>query len=253
MKRLITNILTLVLCLTAFAQTPFERANEQYTQGNYDEAVKLYIAQLSDTTVTLSDRSKAYVLYNLGDAYFRQNELAKSILSYERALRLAPDFDLARQNLEFAQSRIVDNIEDKSNFFLRQWINNFRHLLTTGTWMWLSIALFVLALTALLVFFFAPSDIARKLGFHTAWVALLLSAITLAFAARSHSEQTDRSQAIVTQGIVNVKSSPDRSGTDLFVIHEGTKVQITDRVGEWLEIHVGDNIGWLRADYVEVI
>lgn len=254
MRRTLFLISILSLCCLGIqAQTAFEEGNRQYADGNYSEAAAQYEQVIGDTLLNLSDVALSEVYYNLGNAYFRQGELARSILSYERALRLDSRNQAARHNLEFAEQKIVDNIPDKSNFFLRQWVRRLIDCLPLSVWMTLSISLFILSLAMLLVFLFFSTPLVRRIGFHTAWVALLLSACSLLFAANAHSRRTDTSLAIVTQGIVNVKSSPDRSGTDLFVIHEGTKVRITDHVGEWIEIHVGDNIGWIRADYAEVI
>ena len=253
MKRLLTYILFCLCLLPCSAQTLFEQANEQYASGNYKEAVLLYEQILNDSTTTLSNRSQANVLYNIGNAYFRQNELARSILCYERALRLDPQNKNARHNLAFAEEKIVDNIPDNSNFFLRQWVRQLIDLLPLRTWMIMSISLFVLSMVALLLFLFISKDVVRKIGFHTSWVALLLSVVTILFAANANRRSTDKSEAIVMQGVVEVRSSPDRSGTEIFSIHEGTKVHISDKVGEWIEIHVGDNIGWMKADYAEVI
>ena len=64
----------------------------------------------------------------------------------------------------------------------------------------------------------------------------------------------DSHKAIISSPLVNGKSSPDNSGTDLFVLHEGTKVSIEDEVGEWLEIRLSDgNIGWVQVNSLNII
>jgi SH3-like domain-containing protein len=93
----------------------------------------------------------------------------------------------------------------------------------------------------------------RKTAFHTAWIALLFSLITGLNAASLHNRDTLRNEAIITQGVVNAKSSPDRSGTDLFTLHEGTKVTIRETIGEWVNVHVGSNEGWIRNSNLERI
>lgn len=229
-----------------FGQTAFEQANSAYADGNYKEAVELY-----DSLLTVSESAEVY--YNLGNAYFREGEIAKSILNYERALRLKPGMKDARYNLEFAQSQIVDNIEDNSSFFVSQWIRSLRNLLNERTWQILSLVFFFIMLIAAFVFAFARSMLWRKAGFHTAWVMLLLVIGSISFTASLHSRDSSRSQAIVMQGIVNVKASPDRSGTDLFTLHEGTKVNIKSTVGEWAEVEVGSNRGWIKLNNIERI
>ena len=93
----------------------------------------------------------------------------------------------------------------------------------------------------------------RKTSFSTGLVALVISIVACANAGSLHKRDTLRAEAIITQGVVNAKSSPDRSGTELFTIHEGTKVFITETIGDWACIHVGNNIGWMQLSHLERI
>lgn len=232
--------------LFIFLTTLFAQANANYAEGNYAEAVEQY-------QEVLAEQPSAEVYYNLGNAYFKQGELSQSILAYERALRLKPTMKDAKHNLQFAQTRIVDNIEDTQSFFLSSWLKAVRNALHQQTWVMLSISLFVLALVGFFFFAFSRSIWLRKTAFYTSVVALLISICACANAGSLHKRDTQRAEAIITQGIVNAKASPDRSGTDLFTIHEGTKVRITDVIGDWCCIHVGNNIGWMQLAHLERI
>ena len=232
--------------LFIFLTTLFAQANANYAEGNYAEAAKQY-------QEVLAEQPSAEVYYNLGNAYFKQGELSQSILAYERALRLKPTMKDAKHNLQFAQTRIVDNIEDTQSFFLSSWLKAVRNALNQQVWVILSISLFILALVGFFFFAFSRTIWLRKTAFYTSLVALLISISACANAGSLHTRDTQRSEAIITQGIVNAKASPDRSGTDLFTIHEGTKVRITDVIGEWCCIHVGNNIGWMQLAHLERI
>ena len=224
----------------------FADANAQYAEGNYAEAAIAY------EQIVATDPS-AEVYYNLGNAYFKQGELAHAILSYERALRLQPSHKDAKYNLQFAQSRIIDNIQDTQSFFLSNWMKAIRNALGTQTWIVLSIVLFAYTLIALFLYAFSQTLWLRKTAFYTSIVALLISIVAGINAGSLHKRDTERAEAIITQGIVNAKASPDRSGTDLFTIHEGTKVEITETIGDWCCIHVGNYIGWMPLAYLERI
>lgn len=256
MKRLF-NICVIAFCalcmsFSATAQTAFEAANQQYAAGNYADAAALYRTIIDDAGAGIS-KDYAVVYYNLGNAYFKQGELAQSILAYERALRLRPTYSDAKYNLEFAQSRITDNITDTQAFFISNWVRSFRNLLTEQIWMWLSISLFIISLVGLLLFLLCRVTWLRKTAFHTAWVLLLVSILSGLNAGSLHRRDTLREEAIITQGVVNAKSSPDRSGTDLFTLHEGTKVDIRESLGDWCNIRVGNNQGWIRLSTLERI
>ena len=232
--------------LFIFLNLLFSQANAQYAEGNYAEAAAQY-----EQVITEQPSAEAY--YNLGNAYFKQGELAQAILAYERALRIEPSYKDAKHNLLFAQSRIVDNIEDTQSFFLSNWLKAIRNALNQQTWMILSIALFICMLIGFFLFAFSQTVWVRKTAFYTSLVALLISLVACINAGSLHHRDTERAEAIITQGIVNAKSSPDRSGTDLFTVHEGTKVEITETIGDWCCIHVGNYIGWMPLAHLERI
>lgn len=234
------NILVILL------STLFLEANLQYAEGNYTQASQMYQEILQETPC-------AEVYYNLGNAHFKQGELAQAILAYERALRLEPSMKDAKYNLQFAQSRIVDNIEDTNAFFLSDWLRSIRNLFSESTWMVISISLFVLMLCMVFVFAFSSQVSYRKIAFSMAVISLVFSVIALLNARSLHHRDTLRTEAIVTQGIVNAKASPDRSGTDLFTLHEGTKVEIQEVIGTWCRVQVGNNIGWMPLEWLERI
>jgi len=234
------------ICSSAlFAQDAFDAANAAYADGRYEEAAAMYQS-------LLDEQPDATLYYNLGNARFKQGELAQAILNYERALRLKPNYKDAQYNLAFAQSRITDNIVEQ-DFFLSSWARTVRNNLSERTWWGTSIGLFICALIALLLFLLGRELWLRKTAFHVAWIALLFSLIAGLNAGSLHQRNTLRNEAIITQGVVNVKSSPDRSGTDLFTIHEGTKVTIRETLGEWVNVRVGSNEGWMKSGYLERI
>ena len=233
--------------------TLFADANAQYAEGNYAEAAATYEQILVSSSASEDPYSMAEVYYNLGNSYFKQGELAQSILAYERALRLKPSMKDAKHNLQFAQSRIIDNIEDTQSFFLSNWLKALRNSLSQESWTVLSIALFILTLVGFFLFAFSQTIWLRKTAFYTSVLALLISIVACVNAGSLHQRDFLRAEAIITQGIVNAKSSPDRSGNDLFTLHEGTKVEITDVIGDWCCVSVGENIGWMPLACLERI
>ena len=240
-------VITTLLLFSAFtfAQDAFDAANAAYADGRYEEAAAMY-------QTLLDEQPDATLYYNLGNSRFKQGELAQAILNYERALRLKPNYKDAQYNLAFAQSRITDNIVEQ-DFFLSSWARTVRNSLSERTWWSTSIGLFICALIALLLFLLGRELWLRKTAFHVAWIALLFSLVAGLNAGSLRQRNTLRNEAIITQGVVNVKSSPDRSGTDLFTIHEGTKVTIRETLGEWVNVSVGSNEGWMKAAHLERI
>ena len=250
MTRYFNIIVALLLAATTFAQS-WDDANQAYAEARYADAAAEYQA-LIDAAPSLT-RAYAPVYYNLGNARFKQGELAQAILAYERCLRLSPTDKNAKYNLSFAQTQIIDNIADTQVFFLRTWLTTLRNLLPLSTWMWLSICLFTMMLVCLLLFAFSRSIGIRKAGFYVSIICLLCSAVAFANAASLHHRDTVRAEAIITRGIVNAKASPDRSGTELFTLHEGTKVTIHETLAGYANIEVGNYNGWIPLTTLERI
>ncbi len=247
MKRFLSLIISIV-CTAVFCsgQEPLAQAKEYYDSGSYSEAILLYDS-------LLAENPSAELEYNIGNAYYKAGETGRSILHYERALRLRPHYQDAKYNLQIAERRIVDNIQNDNTTLLSLWIASLIHSLSEEAWINLSVVLFLLFLAGVIVFSFVHSVPLRKTGFYAACIAIVFSIVSFVFAGVEHKQNTERRDAIVMQGIVNVKSSPDKSGTDIFVLHEGTKVRIRSTLSEWAEIQVADNVGWIKLSCIERI
>jgi len=250
MKR-IHLFLFAILCfsLLAWAQTgAVKQANESYAKGQYKEAAQQYESILTNEGVAPE------LYYNLGNAYYKTNEIGRSILNYERALRLSPSYDDARTNLALAQMKVVDNVVQAPSFFLGRWIEFIIKLLSSNQWIFLSFGMFIVCLVSSFVFIFGPSRLVRKTSFYIGSVLLVASIFTLVFSGIRKSQLMHHEEAIIMTGVITVKSSPDRSGTDLFQLHEGTKVHIKSSLGKWTEIKLGNgSIGWVEEMNIEKI
>ncbi|MDR2854061.1 MAG: SH3 domain-containing protein, partial [Prevotellaceae bacterium] len=172
----------------------------------------------------------------------------------ERALRLAPNYTDARRNLAFAQTKIVDNVPVAGSFFLMHWLDKLINLLGSNAWLWLSVAMLVLALLLGFVFLFGKSLIFRKISFYSTIILLVFCFVGGVFSGIQKKRMLNHNEAIVINEVVTVKSAPDKSGTDIFQLHEGTKVTVVDTLGAWTEIRLGNrNTGWLESYLIEKI
>ena len=159
-----------------------------------------------------------------------------------------------RFNLEMAQARIADKIEPLGTFFLVQWSTAVRNLFPSNVWAVIAVVAFLLFLVGVVLYFFVEKVVLRKIGFFAGLLAVLVAIGANHFASEQKARIIHRDSAIIFAPTITVKSSPSESGTDLFVLHEGTKVYLMDRVGEWSEIRLEDgNRGWIPTDKLEII
>jgi tetratricopeptide (TPR) repeat protein len=244
----IITILALSLCSLFAQKEAIDQANKLYKAGNYEAAAMHYEDIVQKYGVS------AELYYNTANAYYKTGEVGRSILNYERALRLAPNYDDAEANLELAQTKIVDNIVQVPPFFVKRWIDNIIKLLSIDQWYVLSVILLIITLSCFLFFVFGNSMIIRKITFYAAFILLAITIVTIIFTSVRHNQLMNHNEAIIMSGTVTIKSSPDKSGTDLFQLHEGTKVSIKSALDQWIEIKVGNgNIGWIEAKDIEKI
>ena len=233
---------------TTDAEELWDMANLAYNEGNFEKAAATYEQILSQNL------HSAALYYNLANAYFKQGELGKALLNYNRASRIAPGDEDIRHNQEYAEKMTKDSIEKIPEFFLTTWLRSVRGAMSCTAWTVLSIVMLAVALVMALLYLLAQRMSLRKVGFYTMAVALLLFVATSIFAISERNQLVGRSEAIVMSTAASVKSSPDRSATELFVLHEGTKVSIGATTDGWAEVRIADGRkGWIEDKRIERI
>jgi tetratricopeptide (TPR) repeat protein len=249
MKKLLYSILLVSFSLMVWAEeTPIEKANQLYQKGEFQKAIDTY-------EMVLSSHIEAPELYfNLGNAYYKTGQIAPAILNYERAKLLAPNDKDIKYNLKLARQSVLDKLEVLPDIFYKRWISGIRNAFHADVWAYFSISLFILSLLFACFYLYSNRSLLKKLGFFFAIIALGFSALTYSFSSEKSKDITIREHAIIFTPSVTVKGSPDDSGTDLFVLHEGTKVKVLESIGDWNNIELSDgNTGWLKKNDIEMI
>ena len=247
-SRTAMTVLLLTISLMASAAVQKEKGDEAYKKGNYQEAIQIY-------SELLKEGVSAEVYYNLGNAWFRTDNVTQAILAYERALVLSPGDSDIRYNLDYARSKTIDKITPESEMFFVTWYHALVSMTSVDNWARLSICFIIGALLLVLAYLFAGNSFFRKAGFYGALSLLLLFVVSILFAWQQKKMLQDMHGAIVVESTVTVKKTPAANGTDEFVIHEGTRVEITDRsIKNWFGVRIADGReGWLQTSQVEEI
>ena len=223
-------------------------ADAEYSKGNYQQAIK-------DYEELLKAGESAEIYYNLGNAYYRTENITRAVLSYERALLLNPADDDIRFNLQMARSKTIDKITPESEMFFFTWYRSLVNLMTIDGWAHLAIASIILTLILALVYLFAGHLTLRKIGFYGGVLFLIIFLLSNLFAFQQKQMLMKRNGAIVTAPSVTIKKTPVANSADQGVIHEGTRVDIIDdTMRDWKEIHLADGReGWIPATQIEKI
>lgn len=249
LRNIILTGLLILSCLNVKASdVRMTEANAMVGAGEFEKAIEKY-EQILKTGVESSS-----LYFNLGYAYFKSGRLAPSIINFERAKLLNPNDPDINYNLELAHSQTVDKIDKVGDVFFVRWMNDLKNKGNSNFWAVVFLVSFALTIGGIGFYFFGQYLFMRKLGFYLSLNLLILSGVSLSFSISQRDKLVNRKTAIVLTPSVTVTGSPDERGTELVVLHEGTKVSIVSELGEWQEIQLSDgHVGWLKKSDIEII
>lgn len=233
-------------------QTISGQAIASYNSGDFRKVIELLEKERKEQLTKGVESAELY--YNLGNAYFRVNDLAHARLNYERALLLDPGDRDTRHNIEYLSTKLEDKILIADTFFLSIWFNAIQNLFNSNTWSTISVIAFILFMACLTIFFFSKLIMMKKAAFYTGIVLIIVVIFANVFSFRQKKRIEYRNTAIIMAGSASMVSSPDINSKVLTVLHSGTKVTITKEDRSWLEIEIDNGtIGWIQKENLEVI
>ena len=211
--------------------------------------------KIKDYEELLKKGPSAELYYNLGNAYYRTDNITKAVLSYERALLLSPGDEDIRFNLQMARSKTIDKITPRSEMFFVTWYKSLVNF--TGVDGWARCAVFSMAAALLLVlcYLFCKRMLFRKIGFYGAALFIVLFVLSNIFAYEQKRILTQRKGAIVVSSSAALKKTPVANSEDAVILHEGSKVEIIDdTMDDWKQVELEDGReGWMSASHLERI
>lgn len=220
----------------------FTQANNAYDNGEYQQAAEIYNQIIDDGFASWQ------LYYNLGNAYYRMDQMGNAILNYKRALRLSPNKRVVKDNLTLAQSKTVDNIEEIPKMFLVQWTDKVSAIMSPRGWRTATIIILTLTAALAAVFFIARNYSLRKTAFILLAIFIIFTLFSAFNAAISAKKVTNNKEAVIIAPMVVVKGSPDAKSVDKFIIHEGTLLSIDDEQDDWWQITIADGkSGWINS------
>ena len=224
-------------------QQLFDNANAAYNNGDFEAAIEGY------TKIEDLGKESAKLFFNKANAYYKLKNYPMSILYYEKALKLDPTNEDIQTNLQIANLTKVDKIDPvPQSVFVKWWIA-IKESLRPDAWAWLSLALLFVALASLLIFFLSGIQPLRKAGFFLALIFFVVFVFAVIFAAQSRHDYVTHDDAIIVAPSVTMMSAPVKSGQELLILHEGTKVKVLESMEEWNKVKLSDgNVGWIKAE-----
>jgi len=248
MKHLLYILFFFIGNLVAQNQTTFDQANALYTEGKFEDAITKYQSILD------TKQHSAELYYNLANAHYKLNNIAPSIYYYEKALQLKPNDSEILNNIAYAKNMTVDAIQEVPQLGLSRIFNKLTNAFAYDDWAKISIAFIVIFVLLFLVYYFIDSTSQKRAAFSGSIVFLFLSLISLGLAFQKQSLDNKDNPAIVFAQKSEVKTEPNSSGSEAFVLHEGTKVQVLDTINDWKKIKLADGkTGWIMSNDIKLL
>lgn len=221
------------------------KAEKAYSNKDYKQAIALYES-------ILKKGSTSYKLhYNLGNAYYKNNELGKAIYNYELANKLQPNNKDVKTNLKIANEKTIDKIESKENFFIIAIKSGLVNALSTTGWAWFSIFSLIGCLVFAFVFFISNQLLFKRLGFFLSGISLVVFIASMVLGFSALEDKKEVNFAIITYRESKIHEEPNITSKTKFSLHEGTKVSVLETNPEWTNIKLENgNEGWLKTSEV---
>jgi len=226
----------------------FNAANKLYQQENYMEALERY------QQIEKQEMESAELYFNMGNIYYKTNQVAPSIYYYEKALRLSPNDQDIKFNLEFANTMILDNIEPLPKSLGQKLMDGIILRFTYETWAKIAVSLAFVFAVLFLLYHFSYSTSKKRIYFITSILTVIFVTLSLFFSFKNKYYVDNKIEAIVFSGEAEVKSAPTNSSDVYFELHEGTKVLILESLDNWKKIKIADGkIGWMNVSDLKVL
>ena len=241
-------ILSFLLSLGGFAQnqTLFEQGNKLYNQGKYAEAIDKYKAILE------TKHHSAALYFNLANAHYKLNNIAPSIYYYEKALQLAPNDPDIKNNLAFAKNMTIDAIDVVPDAGFSKLLKNITGILSFDNWAKLAVASVIMFVLLFLLYYFTYSTFKKRLAFVFSNLFLFLAIVSVVIAFHKYKVYQNDKEAIVFAQEATIKNEPNARSSEVFRLHEGTKVKILDTINHWKKIKLADGkTGWIKNEDIK--
>lgn len=248
-KMKITNILVLFfLPVFVFGQASFDKANELYQQEKFEEAAQVYEQILANGEHSVG------LYYNLGNAYYKLNQVAPAIYNYEKALLLDPNNHDVKNNLTFARNMTIDEIKEVPKVGFTHWLSGFTSVFHYDTWAKIAVGFSFLLLFCFIGYYFSRKITFKRIMFSVMIVFLVLSVLSIVIAVFEKNQAQNNNPAIVFAESAFIKGEPKENSSSIAVIHEGNKVYVLESVDAYYKVELlNGSQGWVIKSAIKTL
>mgnify|MGYP003997575641 FL=1 len=225
----------------------YELGLKAYESGQYNLAIQEF------EKIVESGWESSELHYNLGNAYYRDDNMAAAVWAFEKCLKSEPGHKDAAFNLPLVNLRVKDRVDIPEPPVYLKIYNQIKIYLHPGQWIILG------AVLLLLISLFRMLRLIRNMGANgpirktenIIWVILIL---TILVGLNAITDYLTKHEGIIYKDQVTATSEPNEYSTTLFIVHEGLKIKVLDTKDDWVEIELIDGkSGWIPNSSLRII
>tara|TARA_B100001287_G_scaffold233336_1_gene204716 strand:+ start:1988 stop:2776 length:789 start_codon:yes stop_codon:yes gene_type:complete len=255
---ILISLTALLSCLNCFAQKEineellnqkFQNANNLYNEGLYKESIEIY------SEIFNSGFHSAELYFNLGNSYYKINDMPNAILHYEKALRLDPNDSYIINNLNIANNSVIDKILKVPESFIDLKLDQISNFMNIEDWTYLTILTSFIFLFVFTLYFFSNSTIIKRLSFCVLLLLFISNICFIMMSFNSYQKNHIDRYAIIFDERIEINSEPNDRSDILLILYQGTKVKVIDSfTNDWIKVRLSDGqVGWLEKNKIKII
>lgn len=246
----------LFLCFLSFSlsvlgqdyQATFEKATQDYANGNYEAAISKYEQILEGKQESVA------LYYNMANAHYKLDDIAPSIYYYEKALKLDPNYEDAQNNLAFANNMTIDAIEKAAPTGFQKIKENTIGSFSADGWAQIAVISVLIFVVFFIGYYFSVKSITKRILFTASILGVILFIFSFAFSFIQQNNTSNENFAIVFSEEASIKAEPNPKASEAFLLHEGTKVKLLDSFNGFYKLEISDGRqGWLKQESLKAL
>lgn len=242
------NILIIFFSTIVYSQSvdnKFTEANKLYQSEKYNDAISIYEELINNNYIS------SELHYNLGNSYYRTDNIGLAIYNFHKALKIDPDNEDAKFNLEMSKLKTIDKFDEIPNFFLDNIAFIIANWFNEKTWTIISTIIFLTSIIFIALFYNSREIFSKKLFLNLSIIFSIVFIFSFYFANKQSSYQNSMTNGVIVSPSAYIKSEPDEHSTDIIILHEGTTFDLISEENSWNKVKLADgNIGWISSEKV---
>lgn len=233
--------LVAIFAIENLQKATFETGVELFNDKEYAEALDKFLL-LENEGIYNAD-----LMVNIGNCYFRMEELGNALVYYKKALKLDPTNEKAKRNLRYGKSLTVDAQSPMENDFISRFIRTIFDSFSIKFLAVISIILFILIIAFINYLILKYRGREKTVQYFVLVILIVCFVFSFSLGIKKWYDFNNHFEGVlITESAIGF-SGPGADFTRVFTIHEGNIFDIKESRDNWTLIQLNSGLGgWIN-------